>query len=277
MALGSIVETGKAVALDSFDRWGRVNVPRLSAAFSFFAILSLAPSLLFAVLIGAQFLGNDRALESVMAVVRDNLGRETEPFVRDLIRGAQKPGGTLFAAIFGVVVTFYSASNLFLQFNDSIDAIWEKAPDPSFVRALVVGRLKAFLGVLGFGAALLSWVAFDSWVGWLRSRTDALPGWPVWSFVLTVLFLGLLFAGLYRSRPRGRVRFRDAVPGAVIAAIGFGASKYLLGQYFALSGVFKAYGAAGALVAILLWVFYTSQIVFFGAIVTRAMVGCKQY
>lgn len=266
----------KTVLFDAFDRFGSVNVSRLAAAFAFFGILSLAPSLLFAVLVAAQVLGNDaRALDSVLTLVRENLGKETVPFVKDLISSAQKPGSGVAAAIFGLAVTFFSASNLFLQFVDSIDTIWARKAEGSLVRVVLIARLKAFLGVLGFGLVTLSWLILDGWLSWLRARTGAFLGWAYAAPFVAFFFLTAVMLVLFRSLPRGRVTWRDAIPGAVVASLGCLLARTGLGYYFQVSGVFKAYGAAGALVAILLFIFYTAQIVFFGAVLTRSVVALR--
>ena len=126
-------------------------------------------------------------------------------------------------------------------------------------------RFMAFLSVLVFSLLFLGWLALDAWLNWLERNTFGLVSWHWVSLLTTVLFLSTAFAVSYTQLPKGRVTLRQAAIPALVTALGVTFSKYLLSLYFTYAGTSSAYGPAGALVVILLWIFYMAQIYFFGA------------
>lgn len=254
----------KELALKTLANWSEDNVPRLAAAFSFYAILSLAPLLVLAVAIGGMYLGN-RAVEGrVISEATATLGGDSAKLIGSLIDSAHQKTDLSIAALISLVVTFFSASNLFLQLDDSVNAIWDIKQTGSAVRNLVVTRIVAFLSVLVFGAIVLAWLVLDSWLTWIAQKTPGFQGWPYLSFGVAVVFLIGVFAVSFKSLPKGKVAWKDVWIPAVVTGVGIAASKFLLSLYFSHAGVSKAYGPAGSLVVILLWIYYTSQIYFFG-------------
>ncbi|AIE87098.1 YihY/virulence factor BrkB family protein [Fimbriimonas ginsengisoli] len=259
----------KEMVLKAGANFGSDNVPRLAAAFSFYAILSLAPLLVLAVVAAGYFYGHRvDAQRTLLEHASSAVGRQGAELLRQMIQGANKPGVGAIATIVSLIVTFFSASNLFIQLSDSVNTIWKVAVTGSMVRNLIASRVIAFLSVLVFGAVVLLWLGVDSWLGWLEKHTSGFQGWQVVSLGMTVIILSGLFAVSLKSLPRGRLQWRDVWPGAVITAVGLGISKLLLSLYFSTFNVSAAYGSAGALVVILLWIYYTSQIYFFGVELT---------
>ncbi len=261
--------------MKTFANWSEDNVPRLAAAFSFYAVLSLAPLLVLAVAGASYLLGEQGARDDLLRHVRGELGRENEElgkaaaeFLDTLLKKAQKPTAGLTATILSLIVTFFGASNLFLQLDDAVNTIWGIKQTGSMIRAVLLSRITAFLAVLFFGSVVLAWLALDSWIGWLVRHAGGFPGLQYLSILTTVLvFIGAFGVSL-KKLPRNRVAWRDVWPGAIVAAVGVALGKFLLSYYFALAGVLNAYGPAGALVVILLWIYYTSQIYFFGVEMT---------
>lgn len=261
--------TAKDLLIKTFANWSEDNVPRLAAAFSFYAVLSIAPVLVLAVTVASQFLAQEEARNHLLNAIGKFVGsKEVKDLVAELIAKTQKPGTGTIATVISFFVTFFSASNLFLQLQDTVNTIWGIKQTGSIIRNLIVTRLIAFAAVVFFGAILLSWLAVDAWLSWLTRHTEGFNGWPFISLVVAAIFFSLVLALAYRGVPRGRVKLSDAWPGAIIAGVGIALSKLVFSAYFAYANVSAAYGAAGSLVVLLLWIYYTSQIFFFGLEVT---------
>lgn len=257
--------TARTLLQKTVENWSSDNVPRLAASFSFYAVLSIAPVLVLAVTVASAFLAADEAQRQLLEQVRKLTGStQIADLLQELIKNAQRPGTGTIATIISFLVTFFSASNLFLQLQDTVNTIWGIKQAGPFVRTFIVTRLLAFFAVVVFGGLLLAWLALDSWLSWIARHTEGFQGWPVVSLVVAALFftgaLGMAFKGM----PKGRVSWRDVWPGAALAGSGIALSKLAFSAYFAYANVAAAYGAAGSLVVLLLWIYYTSQIFFFG-------------
>jgi len=259
----------KDLVLKTAEHYGADRVPRLAASFSFFAVLSLAPFLVLAVVGMAIFYGHrEGSLHALLEEINVNFGRPVRDLIGDMIKGAMNNKAGTVAAAFSIVVTFFSASNLFLQLDDAVNAIWNIELRGSFVRNLIVTRITAFIGVLIFGAAIGLWLGFDTWMGFLMKEVPTFLGWGVVKFVGSMIYLTGVFSVSLRSLPKNRLDWSDVVPGAILTGIGITVTRYLLTLYFGAFNVSAAYGSAGALVVILLWIYYTSQVYFFGVEMT---------
>jgi len=257
------------LVLKTVERWGADRIPRLAASFSFFAILSLAPFLVLSVVGLAIFYGHrESSMHALLEGINQNFGRPVRDLVGDMIKGAMNSKAGTVAATFSIIVTFFSASNLFLQLDDAVNSIWAIELRGSFFRNLIVTRITAFIGVLIFGVAIALWLGLDTWLGLLVKEVPTFLGWGVVKFVGSMVYLTALFSISLRSLPKNRLTWSDVVPGAIVTGIGITITKYLLSLYFGAFNVSAAYGSAGALVVVLLWIYYTSQVYFFGVEMT---------
>ena len=260
-------ERTKILLTKTFGNWSEDNVPRLAAAFSFYAMLSLAPVLVLSVSVAALILKGD-AEKALLDKVQEFVGsKESVDLLRGIISSAQNKSTGAIATLISLLVTFFSASNLFLQLQEAANAIWDVRQTGSVIRNLIVTRVLAFLAVAVFGVLILSWLALDSWLNWLSSHTPGFQGSSIISPLVTSLFFTLALGVAYKAMPRGRVQWRDVWPGAATAAVGLALSKLAFSIYLGHAGL-SAYGAAGSLVALLLWIYYSSQIFFFGLEIT---------
>jgi membrane protein len=186
--------------------------------------------------------------------------------IETLIDKTTKPGAGTIATVVSLVVTFFSASSLFVQVTETFNTIWGlKAPRMSFIKAFIVQRVIAILAVSSFGLLVLAWLILDSWLAWVQLNTHATNMGQLFSFVGASFFLTFAFALSYRYFPHHRAAWRDVWIGAIVAALGVATSKLLLSEYFSRIDVAGAYGPAGSLVVVLLWIYYTAQVYFFGA------------
>ena len=254
----------KSLLIKTVTNWSEDNVPRLAAAFSFYAILSIAPVLVLAVTLASVFLAKEDAQARLLDQVQKFVGStDAKNLVLGLIHGTEKKGSGTLATLISLLVTFFSASNLFLQLELTVNAIWDIQQKGSMIRQLIATRILAFLAVGVFGALMLAWLALDSWLGWFSEQTPGFQGGQVVSFLVAALFFTGALSVAYKGLPKGRTRWSDVWPGAVVAAVGIALSKLAFSTYLGYAGL-SAYGAAGSLVALLLWIYYTSQIFFFG-------------
>ncbi len=250
--------------------WSSDGVPRYAAAFSFYAILSLAPLLVLVVVVGGAYLGNNaQARSELLHQAQGFFGKNGAEFISTLVENATNRNAGIFATVVSFVVTFVGASNLFLQLNDAVNGIWKVRQEGSVLKILFLSRVGAFFGVLSFGALAVAWLVLDSWISWARRNIGLHGSWQEINLAISFLFLLAVFGIAFKTMPRGRVGWGDVWLASVLTSLGITGSKYLLGLYFAKSGVASAYGPAGALVVILLWFYYTSQIYFFGVELTR--------
>ncbi len=251
--------------------WGEHDAARMAAALSFYAILALAPILVIAVTVVAAFLDSSAFIETLASSTAESLGQGASDLIVSIIDRAAKPSNSIPATIVAVLVAMFAASGLFGQIVASIEDIWEIKQEGHAFRLFLIGRLKSISILLVFLVLFLSWVAADSVLGWFIRTSGGFALWPLVSFLASTVFASLAFGLTFRSIPKGRALWRDVWPGAWLTGLGFSIAKYLLSLYFSYSGVATAYGSAGALLVILLWIYYSAQIFFFGAEVTRVV------
>jgi membrane protein len=266
-----VLDQYKKVFKHAWQWWGEDQVPRLSAALTFYAMLSLAPMLLLAVTTAAFLYGEASARESLLATLKESWGGAQETFLQSLLQ-PPKAGGGAITTVLGIAVLIFGASGLFEQLRDSVNAIWGlAAPQGGFltiVRRKVLGIIGVVLGSVG----VLAWMFLDARIQWLSSHTvnEALPLWKALSFLVSWAFAAVVLAAMFKLMPRKRILWSDVWLPAVFTALAFSIGKYLLSLYFAMASISAGYGAAGALVVILVWIYYSGQILFFGVELSNA-------
>ncbi len=248
--------------------WQRDNAMRLSAAVAMYSILSLAPLLVVTIKVTSLVLNEHTAAAQVERQVRSFLGPQGAQAVADMVTHTLRPDTGVVATALSLVLLLYTASGVFVELRDSLHAVWGIAPKPGAgVWAIVRDRLLSFGMVFAVGFLLLvSMVvstvltavgryAFDG-AGWVAVGIDA---------AVSTLVITILFAALFRFLPDARLKWRDVLFGSAVTAVLFKAGQYVQALYFAYGSTASAYGAAGSFVVILLWVYYSCWILFFGA------------
>ena len=257
---------------DSYLAFNSDKVPRLGAALSYYVFSSIAPLLVVAVGIVGIVLGRTEAQKQIISSVYTSLGKDTAQALDDLIVKAAQPGAGIVATIIGLVLAFFAASGIFIQIKDALNTVWDVKPLPpkNGVLGLILARLFSILGVLGFGvfviAFLASRIALSSFSTQLGLGNPVLLGFL--SNALSVVLFTVLFALTYKFMPDVQLPWKDVWLGAFITAILFTLGQYAIGFYLGRSSPSSVYGAAGSLVVILIWIYFSSQILFFGAEIT---------
>lgn len=269
--LKSMPRLFKTAALD----WMNDHAPRLGAALAFYTIFSLAPLLTITISIAALWF-SDNASQQIFTEIGGMIGKENaESLQKMLVQPGKEKSGWLAAITSGVVLLF-GATGVFVQLQDSLNQIWEVKPKPGQgLMGFVRHRLVSFAMVLGIAFLLLVSLVLTAGlaaVGRYFSHLVGNAGPLLHALNMAVSFgiIALLFALMFKFVPDAKVAWKDVWVGAVVTALLFTIGKFALGIYLGKSSVASTYSVAGALIITLLWVYYTAQIVFFGAELTQA-------
>jgi membrane protein len=249
------------------------NVAFLAAGLAFNVMLAMSPLLIVLLAIASPFLAPGRAEDRLLAAVNSTVGPSAAQLIHDVIASANRSGAGPVASIVGLLLTLIVASNVIQQMKFVLNSIWRVPSGIMSMRSVVFGRFRSLLVLGTLAVIMLLWLALDASVALLGrllqgASLGPLPIWSAVTFVASVVINSVLFGFFYRYIPDTPIQWRDVVFGSILAAVLFTLGKALLGGYFALSGIIRAYGAAGSLVAMLLWLYYSGQIFLLGAEVT---------
>ena len=260
---------------DTFNEWNEDKAPRLGAALDFYSMFSIGPLVLIAIAIASFFFGPEGVQGEVHKTLAGMMGPEGAEAIDTMVENSHKTGGGVIATIFGVGMLLFGASGVLGQLKDALNTIWEVAPNPERgIWGTVQDRFLSVSMVLGVGFLLMVSLILSTALSALSSYAGRLlPGvdW-LWSALHMVVAFGLitvLFALMFKYLPDVKMRWRDVWIGAVTTAALFTLGKFAIGLYLGNSAVGSVYGAAGSLVVVLIWVYYSAQIFFFGAEMTQ--------
>ena len=247
--------------------WIEDDAPTMGAALAFYTMLSLAPLLLVAVGFAGFFVGRDEAQTALISQLSAVLGDKAAAAVRSLLDAAASQGEGKMAALLGIVTMMLGATTVFAELRADLDRIWQHKVQSSGFKRLFAARFFSFLLVMGIGALLLfSLVAttFLAAVGaWWFGKSELAV--HAIEFASSFVLITLLFALIYKVIPRVRVAWRDVWIGAAVTAALFAVGKFLIGLYLGRSSVASAFGAAGSVVVMMVWVYYSAQVFLLGA------------
>jgi membrane protein len=253
------------------------KAPRLAAALSYFTLFSIAPMLVIAIGVAGQVFGAEAAQGQIKDKLVETLGETAATAVQELLQNASQGDSSkpIYATIIGVVLALFAASGLFGALQDSLNTIWGVAPRPDLgIMGTLRARLISFAMVLVIGFLLLVSLALTAVVSVMTGYLSGVIGDSVWiaqtaNLVVGFLVSFLLFAAIYKVLPDVEIKWHDVWVGAAATSFLFTIGRYALVWYLSRPGTESAYGSAGALVVLLIWVNYASQILFFGAEFTK--------
>jgi membrane protein len=263
----------KSIFKDTFSEWKEDKAPKLAAALSYYAVFSIGPLFLIAVGVASIFFGQSAAQEQIITQAKAFVGDSAAETISGLLRNFQERQAGGPAAIIGLVTLVIAATGVFAELQDSMNSIWEVKPAKiKGVGGIIKKRLLSFGMVLAIGFLLLiSLIATTVLEGVMAAIV--LPGgefiWQAVSFAVTFGLITLLFASMFRYLPDAKIAWRDLWIGAALTALLFTLGKHFISLYLAKNATASAFGAAGSLVVLLLWVYYSAQIFFFGAEFTQ--------
>ena len=256
--------------------WSEDKAAQMGAALAFYSVLSLAPLVVIALSIEALFMDARSAATNFLAQVQSMVGEEGAKAIQGMLENAQQPKTGAVAATLGVITLLFGASGVFGQLQEAMNTIWDvPAKARGGIWGMIRSRFLSFAMVLGTGFLLLVSLLLSTVIAGVGQRVGQI--WPALeplthlaNEAASFIVMTLLFAMMFKLLPDTHVRWRDVWIGAVLTAILFTIGKLLIGLYLGKSAVGSAYGAAGSLVVLLMWIYYSAQILFFGAELTHA-------
>ncbi|MFG5408192.1 YihY/virulence factor BrkB family protein [Piscinibacter sakaiensis] len=253
------------------DAWLDDRAASMGAALAYYTLFSIAPLLLIVISVAGLLFGAEAARGEIFEQARGLVGDQGAAALQALLESVNRPAGGVAATLLGIGLMVIGATTVFAELQGSLDRIWQVPPRlGSGVWDLLRARVLSFGVILGIGfllivsllfsaaiAALQKW--WSPWLGSWQAPVEAL------NHVLSLLLVTTMFAMIYRLMPRVRIEWRDVAVGAVVTATLFTLGKWAIGLYIGTTGVGSGFGAAGSLVALMAWVYYSAQVFLLGA------------
>jgi membrane protein len=259
--------------------WWNDEVPRLGASLAYYTLFSLAPILVIAIAIGGLVFGEEAVRGELVGQIQGLLGRRGAEGVQSLLEGAAQPASSIAASAAGIVTFFVTSTGAFLELQTALNLIWRVKPSSSgsFFKALVMQRLISFALVVALGFLLVTSLVVSAGLAAIHKYMgDTFPGvlvlWEALNVVVSLGVITMLFAMVYKVLPDVKLAWRDVWVGGLVTAGLFTIGKLVIGLYLGTTSVASTYGAAGSVIVILVWVYYSAQIVLLGAEFTREYV-----
>jgi membrane protein len=255
--------------------WWNDNAMRLGASVAYYTLFAIAPMLIVATAIAGTVFGGEAVRGEIVGQVNGLIGNEGGVAIQALLKGAALRGDSVLATIIGGVTFVLAACGAFLELQAAFNTIWRVTPMPDgHIKDFIIDRLRSFGLVVAIGFLMMVSLAVSAALAafgtWLEHWA---PGMPVvlsvLNFVLSLVVTSALFAMLFKFLPDVELSWPDVTTGAFVTALLFAFGKNLIGLYIGRSAMGSAYGAAGSVLVVLVWVYYSSQIVLIGAEFTR--------
>jgi membrane protein len=264
-----------SVLKESASEWSADKASRLSAALSYYTIFSIAPLLVIAIAVAGLVFGQEAASNQIFGQIRGFVGDSGAQAIQGMVESASKTGAGIVATVVGVVTLLLGASGAIGQLQDALNTIWEVKPKPGQgIRGFIRTRLLSFSMVLVIAFMLLVSLVMSAALagfGHYLERILPIPPAALQALNVAVSFavVTLLFCLIFKVLPDVKIAWRDVWIGGMVTALLFTLGKFLIGLYLGRGSATSVFGAAGSLVVILIWVYYSSQILFFGAEFTQ--------
>lgn len=254
----------------------------MGAALAFYTLLSLMPLLLVAISVAGLLFGPQAAQAGVVRQLQMVIGEQRAKIVQALLEGAQNRADGVLATIFGTLVLMFGATGLLTELRDALNGIWEvpfqRTSTLQEIVGLVMERLWSLALVVGIVVLLTISLLLGTWISALGSVTLAFPAHALvlHLFNAGVSFIAVMFvfSAVYKVVPQVPIEWPDVILGAAVTSLLFTIGNFLLGLYLGKASFSSTYGAASSTVALAIWVYYSSQIFFFGAEFTKAFAEC---
>lgn len=268
---GRVLSRAWPILKATFAKWSEDRAPRMGASLSFYTVVSLPSLLIVTIGITGMVLGTEEARTGVLEQVSALMGEQTATAIRDMLNRAKQPSSGGIGTALGVLILLFGASGVFGELQDALNTIWGVASKPGQGLLWTIRtRFISMVAVVGTGFLLLVSLVISAWLAaagkWLAGL---LPGpeaaLQILNFAVSFAAISGLFTIIYKILPDIRLTWRDVWPAGTVTALLFTLGKMVIGIYLGKSDVASGYGAAGSLVMLLLWVYYSAQILYFGA------------
>ena len=267
---------------DTFQAWIRDRASRQAAALAFFTILSLPPLLIIVITIAGSFFGQAEIQQQIIDQVRTVTGSGGADLIKEILNATYDNGGGILATFIGVLLLIFAATNIFAQLKTTLDWIWGVQPEESetggpvesalgFIRQRLRAALAVFIAGFLLLAAQITGIVIPIVIG-LANELDINTGGllNVANLLVSIGLVTLVVALIFRYLPEAQISWQDVLVGSLFTALLLTLGQRAIGLYLEVSNVASAYGVAGSLIALLLWIFYSANILIFGAEFTQA-------
>jgi membrane protein len=263
----------------TFSEWNNDNAQRLGASLAFYTLLSLAPLVVVVVAVGAAVFGPQAAEGEFAWEIRDLVGSAGAQAIQEMIRGAYKPAAGAVATILSVLILLFGASSVAVELHEALNIIWHVPAKSGGTLASRIGdfireRFLSLMLIFGAGFVLIVSLIWSAWVAAMGRYFGSVFSAPepvlhAVTFLVSFVAITLVFAAIYKFVPDLSLEWSDVIVGACFSSLVFTIGKQLLALYLGKVSVASAYGAAGSLVTVLVWVYYSAQLFFLGAEFTK--------
>jgi len=261
----------------TFAGFSRDNVMKLSASLAYYTIVTIGPLLIVIVSLANLIWKQGGAQQTILTQVSNMAGASAAKQVEQILTNAQVQGNSTLAAVVGIAALILGATTVFTEMQDSLDKIWNLKVKPQRGwLIMLIKRLLSFSMVISMCLLLLVSLVVNAALDILFDRLQSIfPDVAVvvmyaLNLLVTLVVIGFLFALIFKLLPDAKIRWRDVLPGALFTAILFAVARIGIAFYLGRSNVASAYGAAGSLIVMLLWIYYTSVVLYLGAEFTKA-------
>lgn len=258
----------------AWREWGADKAEMLGASLAYYTIFSIGPVLVLIIAIAGFVLGGEAAEGQIVGQIEGALGREGAVMVEGMVKSASAPTTGIIATVLGVVGVIFGVIGIFSQLKRALNIIWDVEPKKGGILDAVKSNAFSFLIVAIAGLLLVASLALSALIGAIDKWTGgSIPGgpilWQVLNFVVTFGVVTVMFAMIFKFIPDVQIRWKDVWLGAAFTAFLFLIGQIGIALYLNLTNVGSAFGAAGSLVIVLVWIYYSAQIIFFGAEMTQ--------
>jgi membrane protein len=260
---------------ETYKKWNADHVPVQAAALAYYTIFSIAPLLLVIISIIGLFFGRETAQRSILLEVQKLIGDDSRNLVDSMLNAtSQQQSQGIFSLVVGLIALLGGATGVFAQLQQTLNIIWKSRAKEN-ISSLVRVRIISFGLILVSGFLLLVSLFVSAAVTALVARVNVAILIQIANFLVSTLVTALLFGAIFKFLPSAPVPWKPALQGGLFTAVLFNIGKLLIGLYLGRSAVASTYGAAGSLVVMLLWIYFSAQIILFGAEFTQVLTDVK--
>lgn len=265
----------KALLKETYQQWKTDKASRLAAALSYYTIFSIAPLLIIVIAVAGMVFGQDAAEGKIVEQTEEMVGRDGAEIIQTMLENSNNMSSNVLATVIGIVTLIIGATGVFGHLQESLNTIWGvEVIETGGILGMVKKRFFSFTLVIGIGFLLLMSLVISAGISALsKFADDWVPGvdigTQVINFVLSFGITTFLFGMMFRILPDVEIAWKDVWLGAAMTSLLFTIGKFLIGLYLGQSSAASTYGAAGSLVVLLIWIYYSAQIVLLGAEFTQ--------
>jgi membrane protein len=263
------------VIKEAASRWSEDRASRLAAALAYYAVFALAPSLIIIIFVVGQVLGESTVRQEILTQIQNTVGSNGADLVRTMIQSKGNLGSGILATGIGVVTIILGAVGLFSHLQSSLNTVWNvEIKKGSGIKVTILTRLLSFAAIVGLGVLFMLLLVLSTALSLVQGYLGStLPGshyvWQLANYGLSFVGVTLVVGVIFKVLPDAVVPWRDLWFGAVVTGLLLSVGNVLIGLYLGHASPASSYGAAGAFVALLLWIYYSAQIFLFGAELTE--------